>query len=149
MRLVNNVQFAKATDVTYQLTPIALWTVAEIASGIICGALPTQPSLFRHYVPKLRTHMGTFNKYGSNSKHGENSKSGSNSVTGPMARPQEWAANSSYVELEEGRQYGRADVGMRTAVTSNPGRAPRGAAERKEWNNVIHKTMDIEHSDSM
>ena len=60
MRLVNNIKFSDATDVTFQLTPVALWTFAEVSSGIICGCLPVLPAFFRHFASKITF---TFNLY--------------------------------------------------------------------------------------
>ena len=72
LRLVNNVKFSRTEDVTFQLTPVALWTyvpfqptlsqtllklplrMAEVTSGILCGCLPVLPQLFHHYIPKIR-----------------------------------------------------------------------------------------------
>jgi hypothetical protein len=33
--------------------------MAEISSGIICGCLPAVPLFFRHFVPRLRSTMGS------------------------------------------------------------------------------------------
>ncbi|KAL8654520.1 MAG: hypothetical protein Q9226_003401 [Calogaya cf. arnoldii] len=44
MRMVNNVQYAQTSDLTYRLTAVALWTLGEIASGIICSCLTVVPA---------------------------------------------------------------------------------------------------------
>ncbi|KAF7509484.1 hypothetical protein GJ744_008047 [Endocarpon pusillum] len=54
VRMVGNVQFARTEDLTFALTPVALWTFAEVTSGILCGCLPVLPQFFRFYVPKWR-----------------------------------------------------------------------------------------------
>ncbi|KAL8885343.1 MAG: hypothetical protein Q9205_001018, partial [Flavoplaca limonia] len=53
MRMVNNVQYAQTQDYTFRLTAVALWTLGEIASGMVCSCLPVVPAFFRHYMPKL------------------------------------------------------------------------------------------------
>lgn len=60
MRMVNNIKFSTTDDVTFQLTPVALWTLAEITSGIVAGCLPVLPAFFRHFRPKITS---TFNSY--------------------------------------------------------------------------------------
>ncbi|RDL40437.1 uncharacterized protein BP5553_00416 [Venustampulla echinocandica] len=57
MRLYNNVIFKTTEDITYNLSGVALWTIAEITSGMICGCLPLLPNLFRHFVPKIKNSM--------------------------------------------------------------------------------------------
>lgn len=53
MHLVTSVASAKSPDKTYYLFPVAMWTIAEIASGIVCGCLITIPHFFRHFAPKI------------------------------------------------------------------------------------------------
>ncbi|CAD6591223.1 MAG: hypothetical protein ASARMPREDX12_005038 [Alectoria sarmentosa] len=53
MHLVTSVASARSPDKTYYLFPVALWTIAEIASGIVCGCLITMPHFFRHFAPKI------------------------------------------------------------------------------------------------
>ncbi|KAJ4294075.1 hypothetical protein N0V90_007764 [Kalmusia sp. IMI 367209] len=61
MRLFVTTRFiAKQNDVTL-LVPAALWAEAEITSGIICGCLPAVPAIFRHFVPKLKSSIGSRN----------------------------------------------------------------------------------------
>lgn len=33
---------------------------AEIASGIICGCMPVVPQFFRHLLPKIKSHFGSY-----------------------------------------------------------------------------------------
>ncbi|MCJ1424105.1 hypothetical protein MMC29_001992 [Sticta canariensis] len=49
-------------DQTYELIPLAFWSDAEMASGIICGCMPVMPQFFRHFVPKIKSHFSTDNR---------------------------------------------------------------------------------------
>lgn len=57
MHLVTSVASARSSDKTYYLFPVALWTIAEIASGIVCGCLITMPHFFRHFAPKIASKL--------------------------------------------------------------------------------------------
>ncbi|KAI4261806.1 MAG: hypothetical protein L6R42_003003, partial [Xanthoria sp. 1 TBL-2021] len=47
VRLVYNVQYEKTTDLTYQVVPQALWSLAEITTVILCGSLPMLPNFLK------------------------------------------------------------------------------------------------------
>lgn len=47
-------------DQTYELIPLAFWSDAEMASGIICGCMPVVPQFFRHLMPKIKSHFGSY-----------------------------------------------------------------------------------------
>lgn len=42
------VQLARSNDVTYHVGLMVLWTVPEVASGILAMCLPVSPKFFRH-----------------------------------------------------------------------------------------------------
>lgn len=60
MRLIYSIQNLHSQDPNHDLVPVALWTIAEIASAIICGCLPVLPQFFHHYVPKLTSKISTY-----------------------------------------------------------------------------------------
>ena len=43
----------KGSDVSYNIIVMGLWTLAEIATGIIVSCLPVLPRFFRHAGPKV------------------------------------------------------------------------------------------------
>ncbi|CAF9914643.1 hypothetical protein IMSHALPRED_001968 [Imshaugia aleurites] len=65
MHLVTSVASARSDDKTYYLFPVALWTIAEIASGIVCGCLITMPHFFRHFAPKIASKLSLSRSRGS------------------------------------------------------------------------------------
>ncbi|KAJ4356387.1 uncharacterized protein N0V89_004420 [Didymosphaeria variabile] len=59
MRLVATTRFiANQNDVTL-LVPAALWAEGEITGGIICGCLPSVPAIFRSFVPRVKSYLGS------------------------------------------------------------------------------------------
>ncbi|MCJ1470266.1 hypothetical protein MMC07_008911 [Pseudocyphellaria aurata] len=57
MRLVFSVKLIHATDVTYVVVPLGLWSDAEVASGIICGCMPVTPRFLRHFLPIIKSRL--------------------------------------------------------------------------------------------
>ena len=52
-------RFIKSPDKSYETGPFSLWTIAELAVGIITGCLPTMPKLVQHVGLKLRSAFST------------------------------------------------------------------------------------------
>ncbi|KAL9122970.1 MAG: hypothetical protein Q9187_000477 [Circinaria calcarea] len=156
MRLVNNVGFSKTDDVTFDLTPVGLWTATEIASGILCGCLPVLPQFFRHYMPKLKnvyTSLRPGKAQGtSNTEPSSLSRSG-----GEKGAKDPWATDhwdpsvvkGSYVELSEREQHRMCDDsiqgGSALAMVSTDVPKPRDYdLERDAFGNGIRKTVRVE-----
>ncbi|KAF2640945.1 hypothetical protein P280DRAFT_469620 [Massarina eburnea CBS 473.64] len=59
MRLYYTTKLQNNNDYTYGMSRVSTWSVAEIASGIICACLPSVPPFVRHCIPRLRTLYGT------------------------------------------------------------------------------------------
>lgn len=53
MRLYYAIRMQVNHDVTYESGPMGLWTLAEFATTIICGCMPTLPKFFQTVGPKL------------------------------------------------------------------------------------------------
>ncbi|KAI4274159.1 MAG: hypothetical protein LQ337_004124 [Flavoplaca oasis] len=100
MRMVNNVQYAQTQDYTFRLTAVALWTLGEIASGIVCSCLPVVPAFFRHYMPKLTSSFkSSLEKVKGSRSGGQESLSKSGS---------EWDRERGFIELTDKKASKRA-----------------------------------------
>ena len=100
MRMVNNVQYAQTQDYTFRLTAVALWTLGEIASGMVCSCLPVVPAFFRHYMPKLTSSFkSSLGKVKGSRSGGQESSSKSGS---------EWDRARGFVELMDQKASKRA-----------------------------------------
>ena len=53
MRLYYAIRMQETRDVTYESGPMGLWTLAEFATTIICGCMPTLPKFCQTIGPKL------------------------------------------------------------------------------------------------
>ncbi|KAL9127418.1 MAG: hypothetical protein Q9217_003714, partial [Psora testacea] len=115
MHLATSVSSAKSKDKTYYLFPVALWTLAEITSAIVCGCLITMPNFFRHFAPKLVSRL-SFSRY--NNSRDSGSGRGSRKITALVpvrARPDQWGGYQSdedtmkdkdiYMELGESNTW--------------------------------------------
>ncbi|MCJ1438148.1 hypothetical protein MMC27_007535 [Xylographa pallens] len=94
MRLVNNIEFSATDDDTFQLTPVALWTLAEISSGIVVGRLPVLPAFFRHFVPRI---VATLNSYSHRRRVSKNSRLNSKGTN-------QWNSQATYLELNDNKR---------------------------------------------
>ncbi|KAL8857491.1 MAG: hypothetical protein Q9178_005985 [Gyalolechia marmorata] len=100
MRMVNNVQYAQTQDYTFRLTAVALWTLGEIASGMVCSCLPVVPAFFRHYMPKVTSSFrSSLEKVKGSRSGGQESLSRSGS---------EWDRERGFVELMDQKASKRA-----------------------------------------
>ncbi|KAF2830743.1 hypothetical protein CC86DRAFT_434629 [Ophiobolus disseminans] len=102
IRLENNLRFKKSIDVTHDLSGIALWTNAELTSGLLCACLPVVPAFFRHYVPKVRaTLSGSLSKKSRSLTRSGDDHSRFASGGTPNLK------DGSYIELNEHRDTNR------------------------------------------
>lgn len=59
LRLILSIRLKNSGDVTYNIALMGFWTYAELATGIICGCLPTLPKFFNLLSQKMSaTSMG-------------------------------------------------------------------------------------------
>ncbi|MCJ1264234.1 hypothetical protein MMC22_004105 [Lobaria immixta] len=65
MRAVVSFRLFGVTDLTWELIPLAYWSDAEIASGLVCVAVPVLPQLIRRLAPVIKS---TFSSYHRGSK---------------------------------------------------------------------------------
>ncbi|CAD6582658.1 MAG: hypothetical protein ASARMPREDX12_000997 [Alectoria sarmentosa] len=152
MRLFYSIRGLHSQDPNYDLVPVALWTSAEIASGILCGCLPVLPQFFHHLVPKMVAKISTFRLGKSLSK-----KFSSNSNTGRAAPWEEpfdpRLHQGTYLELGEldrtlgpstvihgGKQDSMADV-------QKNGKQARDT-EKEPTDGRILRTVRVERSSS-
>jgi len=61
MRLVMSVKNVGSDDETFVLTPVALWTGGEIASGIVAGCLPAMSRFFKHFFSSKSSSISSSN----------------------------------------------------------------------------------------
>ena len=61
-------QFNDPQDVSYVTMGLALWTWAELSSGIILSCLPTTPRFFRHISPKINSMVSDALKFDTRSR---------------------------------------------------------------------------------
>ena len=109
MRTVASTKLTTTDDVTFQLTIVALWTYAEISSGIIAGCLPVLPALFRHFVPKMTS---TFNSYSRRIRASKNCSLNTQHTS-------QWSSSGVYVELDDKkRPLGIRSPHAENAITS-------------------------------
>ncbi|MCJ1375713.1 hypothetical protein MMC20_006950 [Loxospora ochrophaea] len=54
LRLTTTLNARGNPDQTYALTPVAIWSVAEIAGGLVCSSLPILPRFFSHTNAKFK-----------------------------------------------------------------------------------------------
>ncbi|KAL9608797.1 MAG: hypothetical protein Q9167_006384 [Letrouitia subvulpina] len=104
LRLAYSIKFTGTQDLTYHMVPLAVTTVAEIASGIMSGCLPYVPHFFRHAVPKFTSILASYRSKGktgdSDTTLTANSKDSSKPhlTVGPLETN---PLKSTYVVLEE------------------------------------------------
>ncbi|MCJ1306506.1 hypothetical protein MMC25_000149 [Agyrium rufum] len=55
LRLYESVQNNRSKDSTYSLTVTALWTIAELTSGIVAGNMPIIPRFVQHCTPWMKS----------------------------------------------------------------------------------------------
>ncbi|MCJ1469906.1 hypothetical protein MMC07_008550 [Pseudocyphellaria aurata] len=112
VRAVVSFKLIGVTDQTWELIPLAYWSDAEIASGLICVSVPVLPQLIRRLAPVIKS---TFASYA----HRHPKHSGSSHTLGapswPGAREQRTCADddpfnyidtprkSNYVEMKDAR----------------------------------------------
>ena len=122
MRLITSVEVIHSQDLTYRLNEEYLWTyvsppstyqsktlthqissVAEIASGLLCGCLPILPQFFRHFILKVTSRYKT---------KGRTSKTSAASISGkPLASSDGLDTHpplpqGNYLELDEQDKVG-------------------------------------------
>lgn len=103
----------KEPDVSYNIILMGLWTLAEVATGIIISCLPVLPRFFRHVGPILYRAFSLGSKSSSSSgsaSTGRNARPCLTSPTVSMARTPRTLNNSriskahvkgEYTEMEE------------------------------------------------
>ena len=102
----------KEPDISYNIIVMGLWTLAEIAAGIIISCLPVLPRFLRHAGPKVYRAFSV----GSKSSSSSGSASAERKVTSPTFGPRQMASRpktlndphghkahvkGDYTELEE------------------------------------------------
>ncbi|MCJ1458495.1 hypothetical protein MMC28_008868, partial [Mycoblastus sanguinarius] len=129
MRLVYSIQTLHSRDPNYDLVPVALWTIAEIASGILCGCLPVLPQFFRHFLPKIASKISTFRQTKSPSHISK--KYGSSAHTGKTASWQDpydpRLLQGNYLEL------GERDKTLGPSTTIHGGKQDSMSDIQKDW----------------
>lgn len=109
----------KEPDISYNIILMGLWTLAEVAIGVIVNCLPVLPKFFRHAGPKVYRAFSLGSKSSSSSgsaSTGRKARPSLRSPTLPMARPRQMArlprtldspgihkahVRGAYTELEE------------------------------------------------
>ncbi|KAI0022476.1 hypothetical protein F4780DRAFT_173677 [Xylariomycetidae sp. FL0641] len=67
IRRVTGLMFTQ--DVTYSSVDVNAWSIAEVASGITCAALPTLKPLLSRYFPSLKSKIQRLSDYHKNSQY--------------------------------------------------------------------------------
>lgn len=95
---------------------------AEITAGVIIGCLPVMPALFRHFVPKIKTHFSSYRR----SKNQSVSHSGPSvaSANNPVAAWEDpyrdsRGLNNSYLELDDKKHSPTSNVGREGALVQS------------------------------
>ncbi|MCJ1272213.1 hypothetical protein MMC22_012121 [Lobaria immixta] len=65
MRAVVSFRLFGVTDQTWELVPLAYWSDAEIASGLICVSVPVLPQLIQRLLPAIKSMFGIYHCHGS------------------------------------------------------------------------------------
>ncbi|KAH8671660.1 hypothetical protein BX600DRAFT_434758 [Xylariales sp. PMI_506] len=104
MRLIFTIE---PSDFTYGGVTIQAWSTAEVASGIICGAIPTLRPLVGRYFKGFRTHNASYASWGGRygSKGVAPDGSGAKSTLASSRNTKLFAANDLDLEMELQKPY--------------------------------------------
>ena len=99
-------------DISYNVIIMGLWTLAELATGVIVCCAPVLPRFFRHTGPKIYHAFSTTFRTGSLSgSAGLTREKSENESVGRKVQ-----GKNTYIELEEGRISPSEDEGRRSGT---------------------------------
>ena len=143
VRLIYCIKSIYTADLTYELTTVYLWTLAEICSGILCGCLPVTPAFFRYYIPRVKSNLSATYRELRRGHSSGNTKS---------SKPGEWDPHGSFVELTYARLANGRNTGAQpnqiVTITADAAGAVRHSGDVEQFAGTgICKTTHIECSD--